>query len=134
MPEHHVLGEHEDEDGQQRAALEGRLRHRVADETAERLDLRSDHGDHFALRGAPEVRDRKAQRLAEQLVAQAAQHPLAELPLVDVDEILESAVRSHQQQKYAAENHQVLNLIKLDTVNGLRKIRRGDRLVDDDFR
>ena len=132
--EHHVLGEHEDENGQQRAALEGRLRHRVADETAERLDLRSDHGDHLALRGAAEVRDGKAQRVAEQLVAQAPQHPLAEPPFVDVDEVFESAVGADQQQKYAAQNHQVLNLIELDTVNDLRKVRSGDGLVDNDLR
>ena len=63
--EHQILGEHEDENRQQRAALESRLRHGVADETAERLDFRGDHGDHLALRGAPEVRYGEAQRMTE---------------------------------------------------------------------
>src|SRR5512144_1617745 len=132
--ENHILGEHEGEDRQQRAALERRLRDCVADETAEWLDLRSDHGDHLALRGAAEVRDGKTQCVAEQLVAQAPQHPLAEPPFVDVDVVFESAVGADQQQKYAAQNHQVLNLIELDIVNDLRKVRSGDGLVDNDLR
>ena len=56
-----VLREHEHEDGQQRAALKGRQRERLADEAAERLDLGVDHLHDLAGRDAPEVGQRKAQ-------------------------------------------------------------------------
>ncbi len=71
-----VLDEHEGEDGEQRAALEGRRGERVADIAAQGLDLGIDHLHQLALGQAAVVRQRKAQHVAVEHVAQAAQHAL----------------------------------------------------------
>ena len=105
-----VLHEHEDQDGEQRAALERRQRERLGDEAAERLDLGIDHLHDLAGRDVPEVGQRETQHAREQLVAQPAQHALADDPLIDVDDVLEAAVDQHEDQEQAAQQEQILDL------------------------
>ena len=108
-----VLGEHEREDRDQRAALERRQRERVADEAADRLGLGRDHGDDLARRHAPEVRQGEAQDAGVELVAQPPQHALGGDALVDVDDVFEAAVDQHQDQEDPAEQEQILDLREL---------------------
>jgi len=113
--------------------LEGGQRQGVADEAAEGLDLGGDHGDDLALGGAAEVGQGEAQRAAVEQVAQPAQHPFAELPLEDVDHVLEGAVDQHQGKKDRAQDEQVFDLVEPDVEDGLGEILRPDGIVDDDL-
>ena len=77
---------------QRLADQEGGRREGLADEAAQRVDLVLDHGGDFGAPHPPVLREREAQHPVDELVAQAAQHALAEPALVGVDVELERAV------------------------------------------
>ena len=83
--EYRVLHEHEDENRQQRAALRDRQRESIADKPADRLQLAGHHRDDLAGRGTIEMMQRKPQYPLVKLIAQAAQHTLADLSLPYVE-------------------------------------------------
>ena len=87
-----VLVQDEEHRRQRLAAEEQRRDQRLADEAAERLDLVLDHGRHLGRLDAAEARQREAQDVVVQRVAQAAQHALAHPALHGVDAELEPAV------------------------------------------
>src|SRR5690606_2654538 len=125
-----VLDEHEGQDGQKRAALEQRQGEGAADEAAERLHLGVDHLDDLAGRDAAEMREREAQHAGVELVAQAAQHALADDALVDVEDVFEAAVDQDQDQEQPAQQEQVLDLVELVTQHPVKGVA-GQRIVDD---
>ena len=100
---------------QQRAALEDRQRYRVADESAQRLDFRRDHRDDLALADLAEVGQREAQHRCVQLIAQPAQHALAQPPLEGVDAVLEAPVDHHQRQEKPRQQHEIRHLLELES-------------------
>src|SRR5205814_4726877 len=74
---------------------------------------------------------RKAQQALEQIVAQAAQHAFADPALADVQVIFEPAVDQDEDEKNAAQQHQVRDLSELEPEEFLGKIFAADRVVDD---
>ena len=79
--EYRVLHEHEDKDRQQGAALRYRQGEGFADKPADRLQFSGHHRDDLAGRGPIEMVQRKPQHPFVELIAQPAQHALADLPL-----------------------------------------------------
>src|SRR3546814_2344388 len=104
----------EGEDHQQHAALEDRQCKTLADEPADRLDLGDDHRNDLALAGAPEGRQRKAQHLGVEVVAQAPQHALAGHALEEVDDVFERLLDQDQRKKADAECQQILRMVEPD--------------------
>ena len=131
-----VLDEDEGQQDHQLAALEGGQRKGLAEEAAEGLGLGYHHGHDLALRDAPEVGQREAHDLLDQLVAQAAQDALGHGAAVNVDPQLEAAVDEDDGDEDAAQEQQKLDLLELDPQHRYGEFirRRVDRLVDDDFR
>ena len=109
----HVLYEDEGEGGQRLSAEERRRDIGIADEAAQRLHLVLDHGRDFRLLDLAEVRDGEAQHPVVELVAQAAQHALAEAALLGVDQLLDPAVHHHEEQEREAQGDQVGDLVEL---------------------
>ena len=131
--QHRVLHEHEKQDRQQGAGLRNRHGKRLADKPADRLQLGGHHGDDLPGRGPVEMVQREAQQALEQLVAQAAQHAFAQLPLFDVDMQLEPAVDQDQRQKNPAKHQQIRDLLELEPQKMLREMLAGYRPIDDDL-
>jgi len=125
-----VLGEHEDQDGEQRAALEGRECESLGDEAAERFDLGCDHLHQFALGDPFEMRQRKAHDARKKFIAQAAQHALADDALINVDHIFKGAVDQHQDKEQTAQGEEVTDLIQLDAEK-TAAVTAGHGIVDD---
>ena len=109
---------HQDEHhGGDRLADEiGRLDEGVADEAAERLHLVLHHGGDFGGAQPPELRKREAQQRVDELVAHAAQHPLAEPALEGGDVELEVAVHQNEEQEQRAEVDQHRDAAELEPV------------------
>lgn len=113
---------HHDE-GQRRRGLraqEHRHHDRVADEGADRLDLVPDDrrglgGFHLPLRLRGE-----AQHQREQLEPQAAQHPLAENALLEVDPELERAVDQDEAEEQRRQAEQQLEPVELEPLEQVR--------------
>ena len=80
-----VLVHDEEHRGERLERVERRRDQRLADEAAERLDFVLDHGGELGRLDAPEARQRKAQDVVEQRVAQPPQHALAHPALHGVD-------------------------------------------------
>ena len=80
------------------------------------------------------MRRAKAKHLKIQLVPQAPQHPLADDPLVQVEDILNDVVGDDKRQEYHAEKDEIGYLLELIAHKGLRKLLALDRIVDDPFR
>ncbi len=132
--EHRILHEHEQDDRQQRPALESRRDERVADKPAQRLALGGDHRDDLSRRGLVELVERETQQPMIELVAEAPQHPLAELPLQGVDVIFERPVDKHQHQKYRGQHQADRGSVELEAEQRLREMMAADRAVDDRLR
>jgi hypothetical protein len=124
----------EDKDRQQCAGLGDRQGEGVADKAADRLQLGGQHRDDLAGRGAVEMPHRKAQQALKQIVAQPAQHALADPALADVQVIFEPAVDQDEDEKDAAQQDEIGNLSELDPDDFLREFFAADRLVDDHLR
>ena len=106
----------------------------VADKAADRLQLGGQHRDDLAGRGPVEMAHRKAQQALEQIVAQAAQHALADPALADVQVIFEPAVDHHEDQKPPAEHGEIGDLAEFEAEKFAREMFAPDRLVDDHLR
>ena len=132
--QHHVLHEDEEQDGDQRAALERRHGQGVADIAAQGLGLGVDHLHQLALAHPAECRQREAQDVAEEIVAQPPQHPLGDDPGIDVEDVFEHAADQHQRQEDAAQRVEVVHLVELVAEDRVRIIGPAQRLVDDDLR
>ena len=129
--EQRVLHEHEEENRQERTGLRDRQREGIADKAADRLQLGGQHRDDLAGGGAVEMAHRKAQQALEQIVAQAAQHALADPALADVQVVFERAIDQDEDEKDAAQQHEIGDLAELDPKDLLREFLAADRLVDD---
>ncbi len=135
--EHPVLHEQEGHRGRERAGLQHRVGHRDPHVAAERLGLGRRHGHHLARADAPEVRQRKTQDLREQVVAQAAQHDLAEHALLDAEGVAQAGRQQHQRQQRQAEQDEIVHLAHRHAPERLARecARRGlERAVDDHLR
>ena len=128
-----ILREHEDQDGQERAALERRQGEGLGDEAAERFHLGGDHLHQLALGDPPKMRQRKAHDARIELVAKPPQHALADHALVDVDDVFEGAIDQDENEKDAAKREQVVDLIQLDAEDR-SPCAVGHGVVDDDLR
>lgn len=123
-----VLHHDEGQRGGGLAALEHRHHDGVADEGADRLDLVANDrrrlgGFHLPLR----LR-REAQHQREELEAQAAQHPLAEHALLQVDPELERAVDQDEAEEQARQAQEQLEAVELEALEQVRRAaaeRRG---------
>src|SRR5205807_3448927 len=105
----------------------------VADKAAQLFALDGDHRDDLRRRGLLEIRRWKPQQPQVKRIAEAPQHPLAELPLERVDEVFEPAVDQNQREEYPAQKHQIRNLIEFEPEDFLRKMLAADGVVDDFF-
>src|SRR5437763_2632372 len=132
--EQRVLHEHEDEDRQQCAGLRDRQCEGIADKAADRLQLGGQHRDDLAGRRAVEMVHRKAKQALKQIVAQAAQHALADPAFADVQVIFEPAVDQHEDEKDAAQQHEIGDPMEFDAEDLPREVLAADRLVDDHLR
>jgi hypothetical protein len=95
----------------------------------------SHHRDDLRRGARLKIGQREAQQPEIQLVAEAAQHALAELALERVDEVLEPAVDQHDREKREAQHHQVGYALELKPEHRLRELRAlGDRVIDDRLR
>ena len=106
QPEPEGLHHDEDHGGDGLAAKEGGGDEGVADEAAQRLHLVLDHGGDLRRLHAPDLRQAEAQQPVGQLVAQAPQHALAHAALAGVDDVLEAAVDTDQEEEDEAEDQQ----------------------------
>ena len=131
--EDRILHEHEDQNGQQRAALKSRQGDRIADEAAKRLDLGGDHRNHFALTDFFEMRQREAQDPGIKVVAQTPQHALAKLAAKDVDIVFEAPIDADEGEEDYAQQQQVRDLVELIPEQVTGKVFSADGLVDDGF-
>ena len=122
-----VLHHDEDDGGERLAAEEHRLHEGIADEAAERLDLVLHHGRQFGLLDLAEVRGRKAQDTIVEFVSQSAQHALAHAALLGVDRLLEETVNDDRAQEDETHDHQVLELVDLESVEEADDLAREDR-------
>ena len=134
-----LLVEDEEHGRERLPAEEERRDQRLADEAAERLDLVLDHGRHLGGLDAPEARQRKAQDVVEQGIAQPPQHALAHPALHGVDLELEPADGDDQREKRGRQGEKVGNALEIEAEEVLDRVRRGeahalDRLVDDGLR
>jgi hypothetical protein len=77
------------------------------------------------------MREWEAEDMAEQLIAKPPQHALAQLALIHVYDVLESAIRRHKQQEYATKYGQILHLLKFECIDYAGEIRSRNRLIDD---
>src|SRR5665213_711854 len=132
--QHRVLNKHEEDDGQQLPALKQRQHERVADEPAELLAFGGDHRDDLRRRCLLEIARREAHQAQIERIAEAPQHPLAELTLQRVDAVFEAAVDEHQREEDPAQRHQIRHLIELEPEERLREALAADRAVDDRLR
>ncbi len=114
-PQNRVLHEDEGQIDQQRAALENRQRYRVADKSAQRLHFRRDHGDDLALADLAEAGQREAYHPCIKLIAQPAQHALAQPPFEGVYAELEDPVDHHQRQEKPRQQNEIRHLIELES-------------------
>ena len=130
-PEDRILDEHERQNGQQGSALERRQGDSIAEKPAEGFPFDGDHGDDLALGNAPEMRQRKPQDAAEKLIAQAAQHPLAELALIDIEPVFEPAIDENEGEESAAQDQQEIDLPEAHIEDPAREVGAADGLVDD---
>ena len=131
-----VLVEDEEHRRHGLAAEEQRCDQRLADEAAERLDLVLDHGRHLGGLDPAEARQREAQDVVEQRVAQPAQHALAHPALHGVDLELQPAAEHDQAEESHAQREQVGQALQVEAEPVRGRSRLGertalDRLVDD---
>ena len=129
-----VLVEDEHDVRHEQAALENRQHDRIADEAADGFRLRDDHRNDLAGGHRLELRQRKAQHLVVEIVAQPAQRPLADDAGVDVDPILERPVDRDEREQQHRQRHQVRDLGDGKAEKGLGKMLPLDRVVDDALR
>ncbi len=133
--EREVLVEDEEHRRQRLAAEEQRRDQRLADEAAERLDLVLDHGGHLGGLDAAKARQREAQDVVEEPIAQAPEHALAHPALHGVDLELEPAVEHDQAEEDDRQGEQVGQALEVHAEPvGDRVLLEGvalDRLVDD---
>ena len=80
-----------------------------------------------------EIRQRKQQHPLEQLIAETAQHPLAQSPLVGIYVVLECTIDENKDQKGKAKHKKVTDLIERVSKNCLSDIFLLDSLVRDNF-
>jgi hypothetical protein len=104
--QHPVLHEHEEQAGEQRAGLQPRRAHRLADEPPQGLGLGVDHLHQLALADPAVVGQGKAQHVAVELVAQPAQHALGDDPGEHVDHVLDQPADKDDGQEQAAQQPQ----------------------------
>ena len=139
QPEPDLLIDDEEHRRKRLPAEEERRDERFADEAAERLDLVLDHGRHLGGLHAPEARQRKAQDVVEEGVAQPAQHALAHPALHRVDLELEPAVEHDQAEEQARQREEIRDALEVQAEEalhrvGAREAHALDRLVDDGLR
>jgi hypothetical protein len=121
-----ALHDNEEHGGQRLAGEEGRRHEGISNEAAERLHLVLDHGRHFRLLDPAGIGNRKAQDTVGQLVAQPAQHALAQAALKGIDDELEGTVDQHEAQEGETEHDQEAWLLELEALEeGDRGSRQG---------
>src|SRR5207245_1223979 len=99
------------------------------------LDLGGDHRDELGGRYPFIVSNREAEQPVIELVAQAPEHALAELPLVDVDIILERPVDENEGKEDPTQRQQKGDLVELqEAIQILREFLAADCAVDDRLR
>jgi hypothetical protein len=111
-----ALQQDERHGGDRLAAQKGRCDEGIADEAAQRLHLVLDHGGHLGLLDLAHLRDGEAQDSIGQLIAQPAQHALAQASLAGVDDEFEAAIDHNHEQEGEAQRHQVLGLGQREAV------------------
>ena len=128
-----VLHEHEEDNHQQRPAVDSGNRDGCAHEAPHRLHFPGDHGDQFALGDSAEMGQGKPENSVIELEAKAPQHPLSGLALVDLDEILEPAIDEDESQKYERQQKKIGNLVEFLAEKKAWEILAVDHFIDDDL-
>ena len=123
-PEPDVLHHDEDDRRQRLAAEEHRLDEGVADEAADRLDLVLDHGRELGRLTLRKWRRRKAQDAVVELVAQAAQHALAQRALWVLILFLNGPLMTTATRNRAREAEEQAELVDLEAVEECGSDRR----------
>ena len=117
---------------QRRAGLadeESGRREGLADEAAQRVDLVLDHRGDFGAPHPPVLGHGEAQDPVDELVAQTAQHALAEAALVGVDVELEQAVDDDVAQEGHAQRDQGAHAVELEALEQ-RERALAERIAD----